>query len=138
MSILPHVSEALVHRHVILWDLLRHTLVVVIFASHGINWIYGKGGRPLWSFAKVEKCKGTGTVVSVDVFEARALSQYLSHRAKRWTPRDVQKTTTINRRRSATSLIPKRIQRWVTKDRRSKVSLNKGRVFRLSWIRLEV
>ena len=46
---------------------------------------------------------------------------------------DVQKATAINRRRSATSLIPKRIRRRVTKDERSKGSLNKGRVFRPKW-----
>ena len=51
-------------------------------------------------------------------------------------PWDVQKATAINRRRSATSLIPKKIQRWVTKDRRSRDSLNKGRVFRLNWIKV--
>ena len=60
-----------------------------------------------------------------------------SHGAKRWTPRDVQKATTINRRRSATALIPKRIWRWMTKDGRSRgFRNNKGRVFRLNWIKV--
>ena len=50
-------------------------------------------------------------------------------------PQDMQKATTINRRQSATSLMPNRIRRWVTKDRRSRGSLNKIHVFRLNWIK---
>ena len=77
MSILPHASKALAHRHVLLRDFLRRKLAAVIFASHEINWIYRKGGRPLWSFAKTEKCKRIGAVASVDVFKAGALGRYL-------------------------------------------------------------
>ena len=77
MSISPHASEALVHRHILLRNILRHTLAAVVLAGHEIDWIYRKGGRPLWSFAKAKKCKGIGAVVSVDVFEAGALGWYL-------------------------------------------------------------
>ena len=74
MSILPLASEALVHRHVLLWNLLRHVLATVLLAGHEVDQIYKKGGRTLQSFARAEKCKGIGAVASVDVFEARALS----------------------------------------------------------------
>ena len=77
MSVLPQASEALVHRHILLLDLLRRTLSAVVLAGHEVDRIYKKGGRPLQSFARAEKCKGTGIVVSADVFEARALSWYL-------------------------------------------------------------
>ena len=73
MSISPHALEALVHWHILLWDLLCRTLAAVILTNHEIDWIYRKGGRPLWSFAKAEKCKEIGAVASVDVFEAEAL-----------------------------------------------------------------
>ena len=73
MSISPHASEALIHWHVLLQN-LRHTLVVVLLASHEVDRIYRKGGRPLQSSVRAKKCKGTGTVVSADVFEAGALS----------------------------------------------------------------
>jgi hypothetical protein len=82
MSISPHVLEALVHRHILLWNLLRHTLAMVVLIGHEVDRIYKKGGRPLQSFARVEKCKGTGAVASVDVFEARALSWYLKPRSE--------------------------------------------------------
>ena len=47
MSILPHALEALVHRHVLLWDLLRCVLATVLLAGHEVDRIYKKGGRPL-------------------------------------------------------------------------------------------
>ena len=76
------------------------------------GWIYKKGKKVATDFARVEKCKGTEAVASVDVFEARTLGRYLKPRGEVWTSRDVQKATTINRRRSATSLIPKRMRCW--------------------------
>ena len=82
MSISPHASEALVHRHILLLDLLRRTLSAVVLAGHEVDRIYKKGGRPLQSFVKVEKCKGIGMVASVDMFEARALSWYLKPRSE--------------------------------------------------------
>ena len=54
----------------------------------------------------------------------------------RRTPRDTQKATAINRRRSATSLMPMRIRCWATEGRKSKGSLNKSHVFRLNWIKI--
>jgi len=75
--------EALVHRHILLQNLLRRTLVVVVLASHEVDWIYRKGGRLLRNFARVKKCKGTGAVANVDVFEARALGWYLKPRERR-------------------------------------------------------
>ena len=77
MSISPHASEALVHRHVLLRDLPRCALAMVILASHEIDWMYRKRGGLLQSFARAEKCKGTTTVVSIDVFEAGTLGWYL-------------------------------------------------------------
>jgi len=77
MLISPHISEALVHRHVLLRDLLRPALAAVLLASHEVDQIYRKRGRPLQSSARAEKSKGTGTVAGADVFMARALSRYL-------------------------------------------------------------
>ena len=45
---------------------------------------------------------------------------------------EVQKETAINRRRSATSLIPRKVQRQATEGRRSKGSLNKSHIFRFN------
>ena len=73
MSILPHVSKVLVHRHVLLRNLLRRTLAVVSLAGHEVDWIYKKGKKAAIEFARVEKCKGTGAVANVDVFEVGAL-----------------------------------------------------------------
>ena len=77
MSISPHASEALVHRHILLLDLLRRTLSAVVLAGHEVDRIYRKGGRLLQSSVRAEKNKGTGAVVSVDMFEAGALGWYL-------------------------------------------------------------
>ena len=77
MSISPHASEALIHQHVLLQNLLRRALATVLLAGHEVDRIYRKGGRPLWSFAKTEKCKRIGAVASVDVFKAGALGRYL-------------------------------------------------------------
>ena len=74
--------EALVHWHILLRDVLRHMLTAVVLAGHEIDWIYRKGGRALWSFAKAEKCKETGAVASVDVFEVGALGWYLKPRSE--------------------------------------------------------
>ena len=77
MLISPHASEALIHRHILLRDLLRHTVAVVVLAIHEVDRIYRKGGRPLRSFARAKKCKGAGAVASVDVIETKTLSWYL-------------------------------------------------------------
>ena len=82
MSISPHASKALIHWHVLLWNLLRHALAAVLLASHEVDRIYRKGGRPLQSSARAKKCKGTGAVSSADVFEAGALGWYLKPRNK--------------------------------------------------------
>ena len=74
MSISPHASEALIHWHILLRDLLHRTLAAVVLAGHEVDWIYKKGGRPLQSSARAKKCKGIGMVASVDVFEAGALA----------------------------------------------------------------
>ena len=39
-------------------------------------------GENGYRVAKVEKCKGTGAVASIDVFEARALGWYLKPRSE--------------------------------------------------------
>ena len=80
MSISPHASEALVHRHVLLWDLLRRALATVLLAGHEVDRIYGQGGRPLQCSVRAKKCKGIGTVASADVFEDGALGWYLKPR----------------------------------------------------------
>ena len=77
MSISPHVLEALIHRYVLLWNLLRHELAAVLLADHEVDWIYRKEGRPLQSSMRVEKSKRTGAVASADVFKAGALGWYL-------------------------------------------------------------
>ena len=41
------------------------------------GWIYKKGKRTATKSTRVEKCKGTGAVVSIDVFESETLSRYL-------------------------------------------------------------
>ena len=75
------------------------------------------------------------TVANGDVFEAKALGWYLKTEVNRRTPRDTQKATAVNKRRSATSPMP-RILRWVIKGRRLRDSLNEGCVFRLNWIKI--
>ena len=65
--------EALIHRHVLFWTLLCRTLAAVLLANHGVDRIYGKGGRPLQCSVRAEKCREIGTVASADVFEARTL-----------------------------------------------------------------
>ena len=44
-----------------------------VLAGHEVDWIYKKGKKATTEFARVEKCKGIGAVVNLDVFEARAL-----------------------------------------------------------------
>ena len=73
MSISPHTSEALIHRHVLLRNLLCYALAMVLLTGHEVDRIYRKGGKPLQSFARAKKSKGIGAVASADVFEARAL-----------------------------------------------------------------
>ena len=80
MLISPHASEALVHRYVLLWDLLRHALAAVLLAGHEVYRIYRKRERPLQSSARVEKGREIGMVASADVFKARALGRYLKPR----------------------------------------------------------
>ena len=41
------------------------------------GWIYKKEKKAAIEFARAEKCKGTGAVASVDVFEAEAVAWYL-------------------------------------------------------------
>ena len=41
-----------------------------------------RGKKAATEFARVEKCKGTGAVASIDVFEARALGRYLKSRSE--------------------------------------------------------
>ena len=71
------MAEALVHWLVLLRNLLRCELAAVLLPGHEVDRIYRKRGRLLRSSARVEKCKGTGAVASVDVFEAGALGWYL-------------------------------------------------------------
>ena len=42
MAISPQVSETLVHRHVLLWDLPCRALALVVLVSHENDWIYGR------------------------------------------------------------------------------------------------
>ena len=77
MSVLPHASEALVHRHVLLRDLLRRALAMVLFTSHEVDLIYRKRERPLQSFARAEKSKEIGMVASAGIFKIGALGRYL-------------------------------------------------------------
>ena len=78
MLISPHASEALIHWHVLLGNLLRHALAATLLASHEVDRIYRKRGRLLQSYTRVEKSKGIGMVASADVFEAGALDLYLN------------------------------------------------------------
>jgi len=41
-----------------------------------------RGEKTTTESARVERCKGTGTVASVDVFEAGALGRYLKSRSE--------------------------------------------------------
>ena len=60
--VLPHAAEALVHWHLLLWDLL----------------LCGGGEEETAiGFLKVEVHERMRTVVGVDVFEAEALDWYL-------------------------------------------------------------
>ena len=81
MSISPHTSEALIHRHVLLRNLLRRTLAVVL-AGHGVDRIYEKEGRSLQCSTRAEKCRETGTVANADVLEDGTLGQYLKTRSE--------------------------------------------------------
>ena len=78
----PHTSKVLVHWHVLLQNLLHYTFASVVLAGHEVDWIYKKGKKASIEFARVEKCKGTGAVVSTDVFEAGALGCYLKPRSE--------------------------------------------------------
>jgi len=78
----------------------------------------------------VDKCKGT--VASGDVFEAETIGWYLKLQSEEVDASGSAKGTTINGRRSAASLMPKRIRRWATEGRKSEGSLNKSHVFRLN------
>ena len=80
MLISPHASEALVHWHVLLRNLLRRALAAVLLAGHEVYRIYRKKERPLQSSTRAEKSKGTGTVASAGVFKAEALGWYLKPR----------------------------------------------------------
>ena len=80
MSILPHASKALVHRHVLLWDLLCHAFAAVLLVNHEVDRIYRKRERLLQSSTRAKKSKEIGTVASADVFKAGALGQYLKPR----------------------------------------------------------
>ena len=59
-----------------------------------------------------------------------------SHEVRCQISRDAEKATAINRRQSATSLMLNRIRGLMTKDKRLRGPLNKGRVFRLNWIKV--
>ena len=54
----------------------------VVLSDHEVDWIYKEGKKAAIEIARVEKCKGTGVVVNVDVFEARALGWYLKPRSE--------------------------------------------------------
>ena len=54
----------------------------VVLTGHRIDWIYEKGKKAATEFARAEKCRGTGAVASIDVFEAGALSWYLKPRSE--------------------------------------------------------
>ena len=41
-----------------------------------------RGKKIAIEFARAEKCKGTGAVASIDVFEARGLGRYLKPRSE--------------------------------------------------------
>ena len=42
MSIPPHASEALIHQHILLQDLLHRTLAAVVLVGHEVDWFYKK------------------------------------------------------------------------------------------------
>ena len=77
MSISPHTSEKLVHQHVLLRDLLRRALALLSSPAIRLIGSMERGKKTAIGFVKAEKCEGTGAVVSIDVFEAGALSWYL-------------------------------------------------------------
>ena len=89
-------------------------------------------GENCYRGLKAERCKGTGAVASVDVIRGRS-PQLVFEAAKQrgGRLRKVQRVIAINRRRSATSLIPKKIRHWAIEGRKSKGSLNKSLIFRL-------
>ena len=76
------MSKALVHRHILLQNHLHYTFAAVVLAGHEVDWIYKKGKKAAIEFARAKKCKGTGVVMSVDVFEAGALGRYLKPRSE--------------------------------------------------------
>ena len=78
ISISPHTAKVLAHRQVLLQNLLHRTLAPVVLASHRV-WVGStkRGKKIAIEFVRVEKCKGTGAVASIDVFEAEALGLYL-------------------------------------------------------------
>jgi len=73
----PHASKVLAHWHVLLRNLLCRRFASVVLADHRVDWIYEKGKKTATEFARVEKCKGTGIVASIDGFKARTLGRYL-------------------------------------------------------------
>ena len=73
MSISPHASEALIHRHVLIWNILHRAVAAVLLSGHKVDRIYRKERRPLQSYVRAKKCKRIGAVVSAYVFEAEAL-----------------------------------------------------------------
>jgi len=134
MSISPHASETLVHRHVLLQDLLRCALASVVLAGHE-GWLdLRKGRKLLYGFGRQRRAKEQLRMEMC--LRPKHTAGIWRHEAKRRTPPDVQKATAVNRRRSATSSMPKRIRRWVIKGIILRDSLNEGRVFKLNWIKI--
>ena len=77
ISISPHASQALVHRHSFLRNLLRRAFAAVVLAGHRVCLDLQEREETAMESTMVKKCEGKGTVASADVFEARTLGWYL-------------------------------------------------------------
>ena len=51
------MMETLAHWQVLLWDLFRHTLALIVLASHGVWLDLLRGGRNRYMVCEVEKRK---------------------------------------------------------------------------------
>ena len=106
----PHASEALAHRHVLLQSLLRRALAAVVLTGHEVAWIYWKRRKPL------QGCEGREVQRNRSGCRYRCVrGQSLRLVFEAAERRDgcleeVQKATAINRRRSATSLILRKMR----------------------------
>ena len=98
MSISPHASKTLVHRHVLLWDHLHRALASIVLTGHE-GWLdLWKGERkPLQGFGRWRKAKERERLQAEMCLRLKPLAGIWRHEAKRRTPRYTQKATAINK-----------------------------------------